>query len=51
MRADQAQAQLEERWRREEEEWLVSLQSDPRYIAWSKKLRDEAEKQQAKEMK
>ncbi len=51
MRADEAQAQLEERMRSEEEAWLVSLQSDPHYIEWSERLRDEAEKQQAQEQK
>jgi hypothetical protein len=37
--------------RREEEGWLASLQSDQHYREWSQKLRDEAEQQQAKEMK
>ncbi len=47
--AEGHQQELERR--REEEEWLASLQSDPRYRAWSQKLRDEAEKQQAQEHK
>ncbi len=38
MRDDQAQAQLEERWRRDDEEWIKWLKNDPDYHRWLDQL-------------